>query len=193
MALHPQRKGCLNRQVGTDSNDPAEPLSTLNERMEAKSMDRQPVVRAAGQGRTIAAVGDLYRFLARGSETEGKYCLMEALVGPGGGPPPHVHTHEEEGFFILDGEVTFRIGDAVRVLKAGEFANAPIGVPHSFRNESQKPARMLITVAPAGFENMLEEIGKPVEDGATTFVPPSDAEIQKLLIVAPQYGIEILA
>src|SRR5712692_8932007 len=60
------------------------------------------------EGRTVAVVGDVYRFLATGDDTNGKYALWEAIVPPGGGPPPHVHSREEEGFYILEGEITFR-------------------------------------------------------------------------------------
>src|SRR3954452_6738501 len=112
-------------------------------------MSHPPTLRGPGRGRTVAVVGDGYRFLATGAETGGKYAIWEALVPPGGGPPPHVHSREEEGFFILEGEVTFRIGDNVFVAKAGTFANMPIGTPHSFRNESGRPAKMLIMIAPA--------------------------------------------
>ena len=66
-----------------------------------------PVVRKPAQGRTIAVVGDVYRFLATGEDTNGKYALWEAIVPPGGGPPPHVHSREEEGFYVLEGEITF--------------------------------------------------------------------------------------
>ena len=65
-----------------------------------------PVLRSPGKGRTISVVGDVYRFLATGAETNGKYALWEAIVPPGGGPPPHVHSREEEGFYILEGEIT---------------------------------------------------------------------------------------
>jgi len=54
----------------------------------------------------VAVVGDVYRFLATGEDTNGKYALLEAIVPPGGGPPPHVHSREEEGFYILEGEIT---------------------------------------------------------------------------------------
>ena len=57
-----------------------------------------PTIRKPVEGHTIAVVGDVYRFLATGEDTNGKYALFEALVGPGGGPPPHVHSREEEGF-----------------------------------------------------------------------------------------------
>src|SRR6266699_2146360 len=101
----------------------------------------QPTIRPAGQGRTIAIVGDVYRFLATGDDTNGKYALMEAIVGPGGGPPPHVHSREEEGFYILEGEITFQIGEKRFVATAGMFANMPVGTPHSFKNESSIPAK----------------------------------------------------
>jgi hypothetical protein len=78
------------------------------------------------------------------------------------------------------------------VAKAGTFANMPVGTPHSFKNESSQPARMLISVAPAGLEKMFFEVGVPLAEGATTALPPTKAEIEKLLAVAPGYGIEIL-
>jgi hypothetical protein len=61
-------------------------------------------LRKPGEGRTIAVVGDVYRFLATGAETNGKYALWEAIVLPGGGPPPHVHSREEEGFYIHEAD-----------------------------------------------------------------------------------------
>src|SRR5207302_1457974 len=154
-------------------------------------MSRNPTVNISPQGRTIAVVGDVYRFLATGQDTNGKYAVFEALVGPGGGPPPHVHSRKEEGFYVLEGEITFTVAGERVVAKAGTFANMPVGTPHSFKNESDRPARMLISVAPAGLEQMLFEVGVPLAEGATTALPPTKEEIEKLLAVAPRYGIEI--
>lgn len=156
------------------------------------SLNSRPVLRTPTEGRTIAVVGDVYRFLATGDETNGKYALFEAVVPPGGGPPPHVHSREEEGFYILEGEITFQIAGERVVATAGMFANMPVGTPHSFKNESGQPARMLISVAPAGLEKMFFEFGVPVPQGATTAPPPTKAEIDKLLEIAPRYGVEIL-
>src|SRR2546422_6199187 len=103
----------------------------------------QAVIRRMSEGRTIAVVGDVYRFLATGEDTNGKYALWEALVSPGGGPPPHVHSREEEGFYILEGEITFTINGERVVAKARTFANMPVGTPHSFKNESGRPAKRL--------------------------------------------------
>jgi quercetin dioxygenase-like cupin family protein len=151
----------------------------------------QPVLRKPREGRTVAVVGDVYRFLATGEDTNGKYAQWEAIVPGGGGPPPHVHSREEEGFYVLEGEITLTIGDKRLVASAGMFANMPVGTPHSFKNESSKPARMLISVAPAGLEKMFFEFGVPLPEGSTTAMPPTKEEIEKLLAVAPTYGIEI--
>ena len=69
-----------------------------------------PTIRTPAEGRTIAVVGDVYRFLATGEDTNGKYAMWEAVVPPGGGPPPHVHSREEEGFYVLEGEIKLTVG-----------------------------------------------------------------------------------
>src|SRR5262245_29821823 len=107
----------------------------------------QALIRKPSDGRTIAVVGDVYRFLATSEDTDGKYALFEAIIGPGGGPPPHVHSREEEGFYILEGEVTMMIDGKPLVATAGMFVNMPVGVPHSFKNETSRPAKMLIFLA----------------------------------------------
>jgi mannose-6-phosphate isomerase-like protein (cupin superfamily) len=148
-------------------------------------------IKQPGEGRTVAVVGDVYRFLATGEDTKGKYALWEAIVPPHGGPPPHTHSRENEGFYILEGEITFTIGDKRLVASAGIFANMPVGTPHSFKNERSRPAKMLISVAPAGLDKMFFEIGVPLPEGVTTALPPTKEEIEKLLAIAPRYGIEI--
>jgi mannose-6-phosphate isomerase-like protein (cupin superfamily) len=143
------------------------------------------------QGRTVALVGDVYRFLVTGEETNGKYAICEAIVSPGGGPPPHVHSREEEGFFVLEGEIAFQVGQEQFVATAGMFANMPVGTEHSFKNLSSKPAKMLVLVAPAGLEQMFFEAGVPVAHGATSAPPPTKEEIERLPAIARKYGVEI--
>src|SRR5580704_2194235 len=153
---------------------------------------RRSVIKKQGAGRTIAVVGDVYRFVAVSDDTNGKYSMWEAVVPPGGGPPPHVHSREEEGFYILDGEITLHVGDGRIVVTAGMFANMPVGTLHSFKNESGKPARMLISVVPSGLEQMMFELGVPVADEATTAAAPTKDDIDRLLAVSRRYGIELL-
>lgn len=155
------------------------------------STPHAPTIRQAGEGRAVAVVGDVYRFLATGQDTDGKYATFEAVVSPGGGPPPHIHRREEEAFYVLEGEITFQINGERLVATAGTFANMPVGSLHSFKNESNKTAKMLISVAPAGLEQMFLEVGQPVEPGATSAPLPTKADIEKLLAIAPRYGVEI--
>ena len=147
-------------------------------------------IKQPGEGRTVAVVGDVYRFLAVGDDTDGHYAMWEAIVPPGGGPPPHIHSREEESFYVLEGEITFQIGEERLVARTGTFANMPVGSLHSFKNETGKPAKMLISVAPAGLEEMFFEVGQPVQAGETPPLPTKQ-DIEKLLTVAPRYGIEI--
>src|SRR6476660_95761 len=141
-----------------------------------EAMTRLPTLRKPTEGRTVAVVGDVYRFLVTGDNTHGTYAIWEAIVPPGGGPPRHVHSREEEGFYILEGEITFHIGEQRLIAGTGMFANVPVGTPHSFKNESDNPARMLISVAPAGLERMFFEVGVPMPPGTTTAAPPTKEE-----------------
>ena len=155
-------------------------------------MSGKAVFRETMSGRMVSVVGDLYRFLATGDETDSRYASFEALVPPGGGPPPHRHSREQESFYVLQGEITFRFGDECRVAKAGTAINMPPGLAHSFKNESAQPARMLISVAPAGLEQMFFECGVAMPEGSTNAAAVTPDQIAKLLEIAPNYGIEIL-
>lgn len=156
----------------------------------SQNATRKPTWASQADGQSIAVVGDVYRFVTTGIDTNGTYATFEAFIPPGGGPPPHIHRREEESFFVLEGEVTFTVEDSVQVGKAGYFANMPVGTLHAFKNMSDKPARMLISVAPAGLEMMFFEVGTPIAWGATP-PPPTHEEVERLLKAAPRFGVEI--
>lgn len=145
-----------------------------------------------GEGPVFSAVGDIYRILASGEQTAGAYALCEARVLPGGGPPPHVHRREDESFFILEGEITFMLDGRKVLAKTGSFLQSPRNLPHAFKNESSAPARMLIFTTPSGFEKFMAEFAQRVPSFDSPPLPVTEVEIQKLLAVAPKYGIEIL-
>lgn len=156
------------------------------------STPAQPIFVGPREGECLSAAGDVYRLLARGDQTGGAYVLCEARVLPGGGPPPHIHQREEEGFFILEGEITFQLGDRRLAAAAGSFVQGPRGIPHSFKNEGSVPARMLIFVTPAQFDRFLREISEPVPSFDSPPVPFSPDQLTRLLAAAPKYGIELL-
>ncbi len=155
------------------------------------TMTHPPALKKPGDGRRIGVVGDVYRLMVSGEETDGRYAMFEAIVAPGGGPPPHKHSREEEGFYVLEGEITFQVGAERIVAGPGTFVNMPVGSLHAFKNQRDTKARMLITIAPAGLEQMFLEVGQPVADGAETAPPPTDADIENLVKSCDQYGIAI--
>ena len=154
------------------------------------SQPKQFMLKDPTEGRTIGIVGDIYRFLATGEETGGRYSMFEATVLPGGGPPPHIHRREDETFYVLEGEITFQVGDESRVAKSGTFVHMPIGNLHAFKNQTNQPAKMLISFAPAGLEEMFFEVGQPFEGELPP--KPTQDEIDTLLEAAPKYGIEFV-
>ena len=123
---------------------------------------RQVTVVRPKRGQTVRVAGDVYRFLGAGAGTDGSYVLLEAEVPPGGGPPPHMHAREEEGFYILEGEIDFTAEGTTLRAGPGAYLNMPKTTSHSFRNNTDRPARMLILCAPAGIEHFFFEAdGKP--------------------------------
>jgi quercetin dioxygenase-like cupin family protein len=136
--------------------------------------------------------GDVNMFMATGEDTNGAYAQWEVLVPPGGGPPPHVHSREEECIYVLDGEVILRIGDSRTVAQAGTFVGLPVNVPHAFKNESDLPARLLFTVAPAGLEGFFFEAGRELSsDGGNAASLVAD-DLDRLHAAAVKYGITFL-
>ncbi|MBL8821397.1 MAG: cupin domain-containing protein [Planctomycetia bacterium] len=107
----------------------------------------------------------------------------------GGGQLPHVHSREEEGFYVLEDEITVN-GERV-VATARTFASMPVGTLHSFSNESDSPAKILISVVPAGLKHIFFEVGVPLAEGATTALPSTHDDIEQLRAVAPSYGGQI--
>jgi len=98
----------------------------------------------------IGFAGDTYTILLTGVDTAGRYCLIDMLVPPGGGPPPHRHDFEEM-FSVLEGEVEVTFRGSQSILRASETANIPANA-HHFRNVSQRTARLLCICSPAGQE-----------------------------------------
>lgn len=131
---------------------------------------------------------------ATGKETGGRYTLVEVLEPEGEEAPLHVHHNEDEAFWILEGELTFEIGDKKMKASPGSFLFGPRGVPHRYTVESG-PARMLFILSPAGFEEFIyatsepakERVLPPRPDG-----PPDPEEMEQLRALVRQYGCEIL-
>lgn len=152
----------------------------------------KPFHRPSGTGPAYWGPGDLYTFLATGEETNGAYFQLEAFVPAGGGPPPHIHRDQDETFYLTEGTLEMRLGDAVVTTKAGDFVNIPRGTLHAFKNVGKDPARMITTFVPAGFEKYFEEVCEVAVDRTAAPPPVTEEFIQKMIAAAPKHGCEIL-
>jgi quercetin dioxygenase-like cupin family protein len=143
----------------------------------------------------ISIMGDTYTVLVSGNDTAGRYCLIDMYVPPGGGPPPHRHDFEEM-FTILEGEIELTFRGVKSVGRTGMTINIPANAPHSFRNISERPARLLCMGSPAGLDEFFKLVGDPVE--SRTAPPPKLSEtekakrLEKIVALAPRYQTELL-
>jgi quercetin dioxygenase-like cupin family protein len=133
--------------------------------------------------------GDRYTFLVTGAESGGAYFAMEAWVPPGGGPPPHIHTREDETFYLLEGSMEFLLGEDRIMAGPGDFVNIPRGMVHCFRNTSDETSRMILTFTPAGIEGFFEETLDSAPSDSED-VPDNVEEVAaRYAEAAPRYGM----
>lgn len=141
-----------------------------------------------GGGDTLWFLGTLMTVKAGSNQTGGAFTLIEQIAPAGFGPPMHLHRHEDEAFYVLDGEVTFTIGDRVREAGPGAFVFLPRGVPHTFVVSEPGPARLLQLTTPGGFERFAGEAGEPAAQ--PTLPPPATPDVPRLLGLMAKYGYE---
>ncbi len=118
----------------------------------------------------IGMVGDTYTITVSGQDTDGRFCVIDMYVPPGGGPGPHRHDFEET-FLLLEGEIEVTFRGVKSTVRAGDTANIPSNAPHQFHNTASVPARMICICSPAGNERFFMEVGVPV---ATRTTPPPE-------------------
>jgi quercetin dioxygenase-like cupin family protein len=120
------------------------------------------------------------KVLLRSEESDGQVAIVDLS---GGGRPP-LHRHDfDEAFYILEGELTFQLGEDIFTRSAGELAFAPRGVAHTYANLSGAPARALLVITPAGFERYFDRIAARISGSEP---PPEAAKpIPEVVILGP--------
>src|SRR5215469_688659 len=113
---------------------------------------------SASEGERHIVLGDNMRFIVTGEESGGAYTIIEQQNGAGVGAPPHYHIREEEIFHVIDGEVRYSVDGQSIVAGPGMTVSIPRNVVHSF--EFVTDARVLLTLVPAGIEEMFRELGQ---------------------------------
>jgi len=133
----------------------------------------------ARSGPAYWTVGCMFRFLVTSEQSGGTCATFEATVPPGEGANPHLHEHEDEQFYVIEGELVFRAGDETIEMSAGDFVHVPRGTIHSFEN-GPTHARLLATLLPGtGLDQVFRDEGVLLDEelayGGPTPVPPAGA------------------
>jgi quercetin dioxygenase-like cupin family protein len=122
-----------------------------------------------GDGERLDAGATEIVIKATGEETDGTFFLAESTIPPNfPGPPPHTHETLTDMFYVLEGTVTFLIGDETREAGPGTFVCAPPGTVHTFSNKTDQPARFLNFNTPAGWERYMRELAAAGREGPLT-------------------------
>jgi quercetin dioxygenase-like cupin family protein len=151
----------------------------------------RPIAAGPGEGEAIWFMGVLATVKASAETTGGAVAVIEHLAPRGAGSPLHVHTREDEWFYVIEGELTFWVGGEVIVAPAGAFVFGPKEIAHTFVVSSTQ-ARFLLVTEPAGFERFVRAVGEP----ATTLeIPPPATEppdVEALTAIAASFGLQIV-
>ena len=105
-------------------------------------------------------------YVALASDTNGMYSLVEVVILPGEGSPPHTHLNEDEGFYVLEGKFKVWLANREPVeLDPGDHAFGPRNIEHYFRNVGETTGRLLLIFTPGGYERYFIELAQARADG----------------------------
>ena len=145
----------------------------------------RPIIHPPGGGTIHNVLGAPYRFLVTSEQSGGAFSLIEVTTNPQSGVPVHLHTREDETFFILEGTIEATCGGRTLTLEKSATAFLPRNLPHSYRNPTNNVARYLVWITPGGFEKCLEEFGR---------LPAGQAPSPETLVsIGQKYGLQFPA
>ncbi|MFN2470355.1 MAG: quercetin 2,3-dioxygenase [Gaiellaceae bacterium] len=135
--------------------------------------------------------GALAVIKATAADTGGQMTIVEVTEPRATEAPLHVHHNEDEAFWVLDGDVTFEIGEATVEAHAGDYAFGPRHIPHRY-TVGAAGCRMLFILTPGGFEDLVMAMSEPA--GARTLPPPSieEPDMAEIKAIAEAHGGEVL-
>ena len=152
---------------------------------------RSPFAVNVRDASAYVSVGELITILATAEQTDGAFALMESVFARGAEPPPHVHHREDESFFVLEGDLTARVGEDTFSAAPGSFVFCPRDVPHLLTLQSDQ-ARTLTLVTPGGLESFFMELGEPAPGLRTLPDELPEPDLERVVTLAGHYGAEVL-
>jgi quercetin dioxygenase-like cupin family protein len=153
-----------------------------------------PVAVRKDEGEARWWFGSLAEIKATAADTGGQMTIVEVTEPPGAEAPLHVHHRDDEGFWILEGDVTFEVGDKTIQASAGDYVFGPRHIPHRF-TVGDAGCRMLFILVPGGIEEVIRATSEPA--ASRTLPPPPDEEptaeeIERLKALVKEHGYELL-
>ncbi|WP_020667129.1 cupin domain-containing protein [Amycolatopsis nigrescens] len=154
--------------------------------------DLKPFDLGSDQGKAIWHMGSLMVFKATSEETGGQYWLAEQTATSGYASPVHVHTREDELFYVLEGELSIEIDGVMHNLEAGSTLFGPRNLPHSYKVESPT-AKWLVLGTPGGYDGWFFDTGKPAERlEIPAFNPDDIPDFGAIIAAVEAYGGKVL-
>ncbi|MBU2940210.1 cupin domain-containing protein [Lacinutrix sp. C3R15] len=144
---------------------------------------QNPKIVKANEGNKLNVLGDNQNIKLSGKDTNGQYTLIEQNNEPGVGIPPHVHDNEDEVFQVLSGQVEMLVGDKTTILQAGDLIFCPKGVPHSWKVVGEEKSRAMLSIFPAGLEDMFKELAE---------LPAGPPDMEKVSAICGKYNLKFV-
>lgn len=142
----------------------------------------QPVAVQPGSGHQLPNLGVTH--LLTSAQTGGAYYLCEAIFGPESGSPLHIHHHEDEVIYVLEGAIDVRLDKDTLHIQAGGVVHLPKKVPHALYNPLQTQLKIMVHAIPGGLEGYFDEAEAALQNGAL------DAKLHTT--ISAKYGLEWL-
>jgi quercetin dioxygenase-like cupin family protein len=153
----------------------------------------EPFIHAIDSAPAYWWLDGLWIVLAEAKDTGGRFSMMEELMPKGSGPGPHKHTWSDESYYMLDGEITFLVGDQIKTARKGDYVVVPRDTRHAFRVDTET-ARFLNGYTPASLEACVVEMALRTNDRV---LPPENASPTMAMFVTnpellSRYGLAVL-
>jgi quercetin dioxygenase-like cupin family protein len=159
---------------------------------EAQSLE--PLAVRTGEGEARWWFGALAEIKATAADTAGQMTIVEVTEPPGAEAPLHVHRRDDEAFWVLQGDVTFEVGETTIEASAGDYVFGPRGIPHRFTVGDQG-CRMLFLLVPGGIEDVIRATSEPAPSRTLPPPPgtePTAEEVEQLKAIVKEHGYELL-
>lgn len=155
------------------------------------SQRKAPLALQSKDGEARWWLGALAVIKATAKDTGGQLAVVEVTEPPGAEAPLHVHQREDEAFWILDGDVTFEVGDTKFEATKGDFAFGPRDIPHRYE-VGGAGCRLLFMLTPGGFEELIMKLSEPAPSRTLPPPPESEPDMEQIQGLGKAYGIEML-